>query len=134
MKKSKKMMVAVLALTLMLGMNLVVYASATALLYSNETSKETACVGNSNNCFYWWGNVGSTSDYPVQFIMYGGKNSSNCSTTLTYKTVQIGGSYSPTRVSASSSSYSVGKVTMYGNDSSNPKVNCIAGAGINPTN
>ena len=134
MKKSKKMMVAVLALTLMLGMNLVVYASATALLYSNETSKETACVGNSNECFYWWGNVGSTSRYPVQFIMKGGKNSSNCSTTLAHSTIRVGGTFSPTKVPASSSSYSVGKVIMYGNDSSNPKVGCIAGAGINSTN
>ncbi|MBD5540148.1 MAG: hypothetical protein HDR00_02985 [Lachnospiraceae bacterium] len=134
MKKSKKIMVAVLALALMLGMNLVVYASATALLYSNETTKTTACVGNSNECFYWWGNVGSTSEYPVEFIMYGGKNSANCSMVLKRKTVSIGGSFSPVKVSASSSSFSVGKVTMCGNNSSNLKTQCIAGAGISSTN
>lgn len=130
-KVKKRAMVLALTLALTWGTCLVAYASASAVLMSDETSKSTACVGNTSGKFYYWGNVASASSYNVQFVVYGGKNSSNCNTSLEKRVCAPGTTFDKTSVPADSSTYSVGKVTMYGNTVENPKKNCIAGVTIN---
>ena len=133
-KTRKKAMGFALACMMTWGAALVAHASSSAVLMSDETTKATACVGNESGCFYWWGNVQDISKYNVEFVMRGGKDSAHCTTVLSRCAIVPGGSFGSTRVSASTASYSVGNVTMYGNTQKNPKKECIAGAWINRSN
>lgn len=135
MRKTKKKAIGfALACTMVWGAALVAHASSSATLMSDETTKATACVGNESGCFYWWGNVQAISKYNVEFVMRGGKDSAHCTTVLARHAQAPGSSFGPSRVTASTASYSVGNATMYGNTQNNPKKECIAGVWINRTN
>lgn len=129
----KKIVASIVAFSMFLMVPITAFASATAMLFSDETSKETACVGNSLGKFYVWGDVGSTSEYNVEFRLYGGPNSSNCTNLITSFAIAPGINFGPTSYNADKNTNSVGKVVMYGNNMANPKKKCIASVGINGT-
>ncbi len=126
--KGKRIAIIIMCVTIM-GLSILANArSASTTLYSNETSKTTAAVGNSGSGFSWWGSVGTTSMYNVTYAVYGGANSNNCTNLLGSWAKAPGSSFPASLVS---STYSVGKLTMYGNTINNPKKDCIAAGGIN---
>ena len=129
----KKIVASIAAFLMFLIVPITAFASAGATLYSNETSKETSCVGNSLGKFYIWGDVGNTSEYDVEFRIYGGPNSSNCTNLIASFTYAPGSSFGPTSYNASINNNSVGKAKMFGNNAANPKKKCIASVAINGT-
>ena len=102
-------------------------ASAYAILYSNEYSKSTGCVGRGNYGFSYNGNTEASSHASVEYRMYGGSNSNSCDNFITQTDCARGNSFGPLDVE---SSYSVGKVIMYGNNHEYPQKYCIASCSI----
>lgn len=133
-KTRKKAMVLVLTFALTWGAALVAHASSTAVLLASEKEKSTGAVANVNGGFTWWRQVETISKYDVQFIMFGGTNSNNLNNVITSCVKAPGESFSIAFVKASTATNNVGKVTLFGNNQSNPQKDCIAGAGISSTN
>lgn len=117
----------IMVIMTVLALTIAAHASASATLYSTETSKSTACVAKGSSGFQYWGAVASASAYNVTYAVYGGSNSSNCNNLLSSTPYAPGYAVPNTGVG---SSYSVGKLTMYGNTISSPKKECIASGGI----
>ena len=104
-------------------------ASAYAILYDNEYQKSTSCVGRGSQGFAYEGNSESCSQYHVRYIMYVGPTSGNCGMELTHEDCGPGETFGPSYAGCSST-YTVGKVTMYGNLPNNPQNQCIASCSI----
>ncbi|MBR6095218.1 MAG: hypothetical protein IKP92_09400 [Lachnospiraceae bacterium] len=108
-------------------------STSSAMLYTNETTKETGCVGNTSGFFRMWGSVGASSVYAVEFKLMGGSDSNNCTTCLKSESCASNNSFGAITVNANKNTYSVGKVVMYGNNYNYPMYHCIASAGVGNT-
>lgn len=100
-------------------------ASAGVSLFTDETTDQTAWIGNSSGHFRVVGAVNSISAYSVEFDLVGAATSNSTGGVLKSSSVLPGDNLDYTKYNVSSS-YSVGQVILYGNNKNNPKKNCIA--------
>lgn len=88
-------------------------ASSYAILYDSEYEKSNGFVGRGLHGYAYEGNLESYSHYSVRFTMFVGPNSGNCGIELTHMDRGPREAFRPFHESCSST-YTVGKVTMYG--------------------
>lgn len=124
--KVKKVAVLCLVGALMIDASSTHAASEIARLTSGSKSASSAILPNAKGWYTWSGAVGTLSAYQVQYKMYGGVDSASCTTLLSTRNISIAGMADKKKVTVDKSRYLVGKVTLYGNTSGNPKTGCTA--------
>lgn len=97
-------------------------------LHTNETQASTACLGNSTGKYQWTCIMGiPTIKKHAEFVLYRGNDSKNCKSVKARKIMKPGDSQYQTEVSIKRENYTMAKVTIYGNDETNPETGAIAG-------
>lgn len=102
-------------------------ASVGANLHSSEKQVSTACLGNTTGKYQWTCIVGTTIEKEVEFVLYEGKNSKTCTKTNAKKYMEPGQAQYQKVISLKDDTSTVAKVTIYGNDRTDPQTGCIGG-------
>lgn len=106
----------------------IVQASSVGVnLHTNEKQVSTACLGNTTGKYQWTCIMGVTIKKEAEFVLYKGADSKTCTQVKKRKYMEPGDAQYQEVLSINKDSFTVAKVTIYGNNKTDPQTGCIAG-------
>lgn len=130
MKRQRKIIASILAAAFLIGGTTCYAGSVSTSLSPNQTSVETAILGNTTGTYRFTSTNGKTSMYAVEAYLYAGSNSSNITYEAKKHTMSPDLQAHSDDVGLSRKYYTVAKACTYGNTKKQPKTGCVASTQI----
>ena len=106
----------------------IVQASSVGVnLHTDKKQVSTACLGNTTGKYQWTCIMGTTIKKEAEFVLYEGKDSKTCTKVTKKVYMEPDEAQYQEVLSLNNKDSTVAKVTIYGNNKTDPQTGCIAG-------